>query len=60
MPKYAIFVRFGESGDLCDYAEDMDEVRYLIREYWLAYNGQCEFRVLPISRKGTTNHENSL
>lgn len=58
MPKYAIFVRFGESesGDICDYAEDIDEVRYLLSEYYAAYNGYCEFKVLPISNKELDDH----
>lgn len=60
MPKYAIFVRFGESIDICDYAEDYDELRYLLTEYHAAYNGYCEFKVLPISDKRMTSHENNL
>lgn len=60
MAKYVIFVRFGESIDICDYAEDYDELRYLLSEYQVAYNGYCEFKVLPISNKGMTNHENCL
>ena len=51
MPKYAIFVRFGESVDICDYAQDIDELCYLLSEYRAAYNGYCEFKVLPISKK---------
>lgn len=51
MAKYAIFVRFGESIDICDYADDLEEAHYLLSEYCAAYHGYCEFKVLPISEK---------
>ena len=53
MTKYAIFVRFdeSESGDICDYADDLEEARYLLNEYYAAYHGYCEFKALPISEK---------